>query len=381
MSRMPSPLAQVTATPQPAMTRLDDVEVPAHFSTVDAEVEGIRTATALSDASHICRFRLVGEDAYDVLDAICPLELFLRDGQIRHTLLLTDDGVPMSELYICNDDEDFILLSEGMDRDDLRDFIAIHMPADADAAIEDLDESHAILSLNGPFAWELLAAWLGPEIIGFPYLSFYRPTPDRIFFRTGKTGEFGYLLLVPREEAPAVWETLTDVGGPFELVWAGADALAHCGMENFFFDIWREGQIARAEGLTPIELQLQWRVSYEKSYPGSAALQRRRERGPTHRMIGVVSPSALEAEAPIFWQDRPIGRLLRVAPPRTLAHWIGLALVETAWAYSGIDAFTVGDQPLHTVSTPFVNNLSLAIKPQQHSYRERHLIQTPAQRW
>ena len=66
-----------------------------------------------------------------------------------------------------------------------------------------LQASHELWGLNGPYAWELASALLGPAVLGMTYLSLLRgPAPggddEVICFRAGKTGEYGYDLLVPR---------------------------------------------------------------------------------------------------------------------------------------------------------------------------------------
>ena len=59
---------------------------------------------------------------------------------------------------------------------------------------------YGIIELNGPYAWELMGLVAGEEVIGLPYLSLFHL--DRwICCRTGKTGEYGYEIILPMEEA------------------------------------------------------------------------------------------------------------------------------------------------------------------------------------
>jgi hypothetical protein len=43
-----------------------------------------------------------------------------------------------------------------------------HAPPDLDVRLTDLDADHRVLSLDGPYAWELMGDLVGPEVIGVP---------------------------------------------------------------------------------------------------------------------------------------------------------------------------------------------------------------------
>ena len=149
---------------------------------------------------------------------------------------------------------------------------------------ESLVESHRVFAFSGPYAWEALAPVLGPEVVGMPYLTFAHV--DRtICFRAGKTGEYGYDLLVPAEEEQALWDRILEAGRPFDLEPADLELLDLCALENWAFNIRREGR----SGATPIELQLQWRVCHRKAYRGSVALAERRRTGPSRRLTCLVA--------------------------------------------------------------------------------------------
>jgi aminomethyltransferase len=353
------------------------IDVVRRYSTVEAEVRAIRGAVALSELPHIALARVSGEAAYDVLDRACPAALYIRDGQLLHTLFLADDGTPRADVYVGNDDGAYFVMADGIGNAALAEWLRSCAPSGADATVDDLSLTHTVLSLNGPFAWELLAAVEGPEIIGFPYLSFFRPDVGRVYFRAGKTGEFGYELIVPRERVRSTAETFAEKGRAFDLTFAGLDALAHCAVENWFFDIHSPGRAT----LTPLELQLQWRLAHDKDYVGAAALRARKQQGVGQRITGIESDAPLEAGDDVLLDDTRIGRVLESIRSITTAECIGVALLDRAYAHSGISRYTArrGDRrvPLRTVSPPFVNNMSLFVNPQRHAYVDRDEIRFP----
>ena len=153
---------------------------------------------------------------------------------------------------------------------------------------------------------------------------------------------------------------------PYEWI----EALDHCALENWFFNIRREGRA----GLTPVELQLQWRVSYHKDYLGSSALRERRA-SPAGRVTSVVSPKPLAIGAPVTYQGRLIGRLINAGFSESRSDWVGLALLDLPHAHAGLWGYLAEvdgrEAPLRTVAPPLINNRSLFIDLQQHSWSTR----------
>jgi glycine cleavage system aminomethyltransferase T len=344
---------------------------------LERQVRAIRLGATLSEMEHVACLRVGGEDAFDALDALCPADLFVRDGQMLHTLLLREDGQVLCDLYLCNDDEELILLAEGLPAPELAEHLRAHLPGDLSPTLTDPSQTHALLSLNGPYAWEVMAGLAGPEVVGLPYLTFFHDR-DWTCFRAGKTGEFGYDLLLRREQVAEVKGQILEIGSRMELeiVEAGLEALDHCALENWFFNIRREGRA----GLTPVELQLQWRVSYHKDYPGSSALRGRRLR-PEGRVTTVVSPQPLATGAPVTYQGQAVGKLINCGQSPIRGDWLGLALLDLPHAHAGLSGYLAqvdGRQaPLCTVAPPLINNRSLFIDLQQHSWSTRQQDEFP----
>ncbi|HLM72172.1 MAG TPA: hypothetical protein VK459_05765 [Polyangiaceae bacterium] len=368
------------------MGEITGFRAPLSFSSLEAEVGAIRRSVAVSALPHVTALRVTGDAAYDALDRICPADLSIRDGRMRPTLLLRPDGSILADLYLCRDDEDFLLLAEGTAPGELLDSIRSHLLPGEAVALEDLSETHDLIALNGPFAPELLASLEGPEIIGFPYLTLARFSGDRsLVFRAGKTGEFGYDMLVPKASAEALWGRVIDAGAALDIRPAGALALWHAALENWFFTIHREGRAApitsAASGLSPIELGLQWRVSHRKEFVGSEGLAARKpaSRSHSYRATAIESDLPLAEGDAVFFEDRPIGAVLRAERSVTLEHFIGIGLIEAAYAHSGVDRYRAGAaaHPLRTVSAPFINNLSLYVNPAKHTFARRAEIPFP----
>lgn len=342
---------------------------------VDHEVSAIRDSCALSTMSHAVYLRISGPDAYDAADRIFPTVLRLRDAQIMLTLLLEEDGRLLADVQLGREDDNFLVVIEGLRADEAIAVLRDRMPSGAQVDIEDIGAEHEVLALNGPYAWEVMSALAGPEIVGMPYGTIFR-VRGWTCFRAGKTGEYGYELFVPKSEAPAVRAQILEIGTRFELREAGLEALDRCALENWFFNVRREGR----EDLTPLELQLQWRISYQKDYVGAEALRRRRADGIRRRIACLVGDGPVQAGMNLRFGERTVGHVVNAEFSTLRQQWVAHGVLDTRLSRPGITGFSVGPGSgpvLRTVLPPVVNNRSLYVNPQRHSFRTRSTVTFP----
>jgi len=335
---------------------------------VASEVASVRQRVALTECEHVVGLRLSGPSVFEIVDAICPCELYLQDGQMLHTLLLDETACPVADAYVCADGQDFVLITEGLSPDELRAYLRQCAPAGLALDIRDLGQSQRPVSLNGPYAWELLSAVLSAEVIGLPYLGFYHGSGFTCF-RAGKTGEYGYDLWLDRSGDDGLLERLLNVGGEYGLGRAGLSALDACSLENWVFNMRREGR-AR---LSPIELQLQWRLSYRKAFPGSARLGELRRAGPRRRAVLVASEHELSQGDVLCFAGEPVGEVVLGERSPTRGDVLGIAVLAMPHAHPGVGSLEVARSGASTrvISAPAVNNRSLYVDPQRHSYGTR----------
>ena len=122
---------------------------------VDAEVECIRTRVAVSDTDHAC-VQLRGPGAHELLDRVSPRPLFVRGGQMLHTVFLDEEAKPVADVYVCCDDDSYCVIAEGLDASATIAYLERYR-ASVEVDLVDLTATHAMVSLDGPYAWELLA--------------------------------------------------------------------------------------------------------------------------------------------------------------------------------------------------------------------------------
>lgn len=339
-------------------------------------IQAIRESVTWTRLDRVRYVRITGARARDAIDALCAATLRVRDGQLQHVLLLADDARCFADAYVLCDDEAYDLLVEGPDAAALDAHIRAHLPPELGVGIEDRSASHTVLSVDGPYAWELVSRVAGAESIGLPYLTFFHGA-EWTCYRAGRTGEFGYGLIVETARVAQLESRLLAEGARLDLQRGNADALDQCALENLFFNIHREGRAAA----TPLELQLQWRVSYDKRAVGLDALRKRRAAGARERLTTLVSASAMNVGDVVVLGEQRVGAIVNAGWSETRGDCVALALVDLRWAHPGIDAFTVasagGDAAARSLSGPLLNNRSLFVSPQLHSYATRHELQMP----
>jgi glycine cleavage system aminomethyltransferase T len=340
----------------------------------EREAIALRHSVGWTRSDHIRCVRLEGPGAFDALDRVCPRELYLRNGQMLLTVFLNPEGQVIADVLVCNDDDEFILCVEGMDDAALTGFLQEHTGR-TDTQIVSLAESHAVVSLNGPYSWEVLSELAGATLIGLPYMTFYHAGSWAVM-RSGKTGEYGYDILLPVGEVDGLLDQLDSLKEKFEIVEIGLDALDQCALENCFFSIRREGAATR----DPRQLQLHWRFSSRKQYVGSDSLGHTADQPITHRTTTLIAAEAMNAGDEVYLDGKIVGKIANAGHCWHRSESIALALIEARVAYPGIDGFCVGavdGAAARSVSPPALNNRSLYMNPQIHSFAMRDEVDFP----
>jgi glycine cleavage system aminomethyltransferase T len=346
--------------------------------TRDEEIRVVREAAGLTRMNHVACIRCTGDEALTVLARLSTRRLFLREGQMSHTLFLRDDGLPMADVYVANaEDGGLYVLAEGPTEAELLDLVngaAREVVPGGDFACEGLARDFELLGINGPYAWEVVGSVCGPAALGMPYLSVLH-FEGGMCFRGGKTGEYGYDLLISREALSGFEASLRTEGEPLGLTPVGVSALDQCALENWHFNIRTLKETPYATPLTPLELQLQWRVSYRERFVGSDAVRERLKRGIDVRATSFASATRVGSGDPVWYREHQVGEVLAAGWSPVFDKWVGVALIATRLAAPGIQAFRVGTEgagdPLSTLTPPLINNRSLHIDPHRHSFRTR----------
>ena len=342
------------------------VEIVDAVSGPDQEYALVRDAVALSDASYMQVFRIPEAAAIDALDPqLAGNVARIRFGRMLHTFLADAEGHIAADCYVANNDEEFLLICESLVDDAAirKQFMEAGGP---ESGMEDLTETHAVLSLDGYKAWAVAREVFGSDILGLPYLSVETCTFEGEtvrLFRAGKTSEFGYLVLICREKAEALAAALAAAvarqGGGL----CGCSIQNDLRLEGRFFNVYAEGAVVR----DPLALGIQWMIDFEKpDFCGGEAIRQQRDAGVRHKIMGVIAQPGqdLPAEAPLFEGDEEVGHMVASCMSHVLGCRMGLALVHIDRAYVGVTLSlgTSGGPSITTISMPPIMPKSLSVK-------------------
>jgi len=320
----------------------------------EREYHAIRGAAALFDVSPLYKYRVRGKDAARLLDHVVTRSIQeLKVGQVAYTPWCDAAGKVLDDGTVARLDETtFRMTAAEPNLRWLQD-----NAAGLDVAVEDVSESIAALSLQGPASRAILD---GIE------LKYFRTTETRLagipvtISRTGYTGDLGYELWVSAKDALALWDALIDAGTPHGIVPAGMLALDVARIEAGLMLIDVDYVPARkalieSQTSSPYELDLGWAVKLEKErFVGREALAAEAQRGPQWRFVGIeIDWSSLErlyaevglatrlpatawrTSVPIYAGNEQAGYATSGGWSPLLKKYIALAHLRSSWTAPG----------------------------------------------
>ena len=269
------------------------LSVSSYDDFVQPEYAAIRNSAALIDISPLYKYRVGGPEAEALLNHVVTQDMArIAPGQVCYTAWCDSDGAVRQEgtIFRMADDE-FLVTAAEPAFDWFR-----RSGGGFEAEIDDRSARLAALSLQGPHSRAVLDEATGGAV---EQLGFFRHcTADlagvRVAVsRTGYTGDLGYELWIPQEEALRVWDALIEVGRRWQITPCGLVAMDIARVEAGFVLIgvdYVSSETARVadERYDPYELGLGWAVKLDKgNFVGRRALRGLRERGPARRVIGL----------------------------------------------------------------------------------------------
>ena len=252
----------------------------AYEMTHDREYLALRNACVLIDVSPLCKYQITGADALRFLNRLvtrdvgkCPIGGMLYTPWCNSRGQVIDDGT-IAHLG----EHSYRLTSAEPNLRWLQDN-AIGMQVQ----IEEVSEQIATLALQGPRSRELLMTLTDAPLTDLKYYRFLNTTiadTPVMISRTGYTGDLGYELWLDADRASAerVWDALLQAGRSFALqpagIWALDVARIEAGLIMLDVDYTPANKaMTDAQASTPLELGLEWAVSWNKgSFVGRNAL-------------------------------------------------------------------------------------------------------------
>ncbi|NND74181.1 MAG: aminomethyl transferase family protein [Ilumatobacter sp.] len=261
------------------------------------EYVAVRTAAGAFDTSPLYKYRVVGPDAERFLTGVLARDVrTCRPGQAQYTIWCDERGyVNEDGVVFRHASDEFLLTSAAPNLSYFR-----HQIGRDRVEITDITDALGILAIQGPRSHAVLSA-LAPEIAG---LAYFHHTPAKLggaavtISRTGFTGDLGYEIICDRDDAPAVWDAVFDVGAAHGLIPFGQIALLMARIEAGLLLIGKDFESSRfadndEHRSTPFELGLGWMLRSidddSRPFIGRRALLRERDDGTSRwKMVGLA---------------------------------------------------------------------------------------------
>ena len=317
------------------------------------EYNAIRNAAALIDVTPLYKYMISGPDATRFVNRIIARDINkVAVDQVIYCCWCDEEGKII-------DDGTITRLEENRYRWTAADPNLRWFRQNAfgyDVQIEDITEQLAALALQGPTSGRLLKTVAEADIQNLKY---FRKTSGRIggvevdISRTGYTGDLGYEIWIPWQDAVKVWDALMEAGRGFDIHPAGMLALDVARIEAGLIladvdYISSKKALIPGQKYTPAEIGLSKLVHYDKeNFIGRQALLEERRRGPKRVLVGVevdwtefeslfdrvgLAPqtpaTASRVHVPIFDGREQVGKATSTTWSPLLKQLIALASVE-----------------------------------------------------
>ncbi|QPM67941.1 glycine cleavage system aminomethyltransferase GcvT [Atribacter laminatus] len=311
-------------------------EMPLFYKTITYEHEAVRTKAGIFDLTHMGELRIFGKN--------CELELAqlttndparLLPGRIQYSLLCRPNGGIIDDILAYRLEDEFFLVVNAANTTKDYEWIKSHLKGTAQ--VENLTDSKALIAIQGPES-EKIVAKLEPAVLKLKYYSFLETNafgPGTIISRTGYTGEDGFELYIPWEQAIKTWNSLEETARvkQVKLIPIGLGARDTLRLEMRYplygNDIDDE--------TTPLEANLEWVVKFNHQFIGKESLLEQKRTGIKKCLVGfiVIDRGIPRQGYPIVYHEESVGMVTSGTFSPSLKKNIGMGYVSPSLAKPG----------------------------------------------
>ena len=262
-------------------------EMPINYGSQIEEHHAVRTDAGMFDVSHMTIVDIKGADAKAYLRrlVINDVAKLAVAGKALYTGMLNHEGGVIDDLiiYFFTDTEYRLVVNSATREKDLAWMNT--QAADFDVTITERPE-FGMIAVQGPQAKAKVATLLNAEqtaaVEGMK--PFFGAQADNLFIATtGYTGENGYEIVVPQDQAADLWQQLLDAGVKPCGLGARDTLRLEAGMNLYGLDM--------DETVSPLAANMAWTISWEPSerdFIGRSVLAAQKEAGNQPKLVGLV---------------------------------------------------------------------------------------------
>jgi aminomethyltransferase len=305
-------------------------DMPVNYGSQIDEHHAVRRDAGMFDVSHMCVIDLTGSRVREFLRYLLANDVakLKTTGKALYSCMLNERGGVIDDLivYYMTDTWFRVVVNAGT-RD--KDIAWIKQHATAFSVDVKVRDDLAMIAVQGPNARTKAVSVLGD--VAQPSLElkvFSGGEFGRYFIaRTGYTGEDGFEVILPKEEASKTW-TAFHAAGVAQCGLGARDTLRlEAGMNLYGNDM--------DESQSPLESGLTWTIALEpaeRDFIGRAALEAQHRAGVSKKMVGLLleDRGVLRSHQPVIVEGQPNGEITSGTFSPTLERSIAMARVPVA---------------------------------------------------
>jgi aminomethyltransferase len=294
------------------MVEFAGYHMPIQYEGIMAEHLWTRENAGLFDVSHMGQLMLSGEGVAEALEVLVPGDISaLKEGKMRYSLLLAEDGGILDDLMITATPMGLYVVVNGAVKWDDMGYLREHLPYEV--TINHMDD-RALLALQGPKAVDaLLRVVPGVDALFFMEAgSFFwgpKTDPEPLWIsRSGYTGEDGFEISVPAAHAQALADALCAEPEVKPIGLGARDSLRlEAGLPLYGHDM--NDEISPVEGNASFAISKRRRE--EGGFNGANRILKALAEGPARKLVGfdVDGKMPVREGAPIYSGNEQVGTI------------------------------------------------------------------------
>ncbi|HEC96397.1 MAG TPA: glycine cleavage system aminomethyltransferase GcvT [Euryarchaeota archaeon] len=308
-------------------------EMPVQYTSIIEEHLSVRNSAGIFDVSHMARI-IVSDEYEDVLSKLLTNDVKgMKDYKLKYNLMLREDGTIIDDMIVYKLPGKLIIVPNAGNDEIIASWINKHA---GEEIAEIVTEKYAMVAIQGPKSQEILQKISECDLSG---IKFFRCAEckiagvESIISRSGYTGEDGFEIIMPSEDAVKIWNLILEAGGR-DIKPCGLGARDTLRLEMGFALAGNEF----AGGRTPLEARLDFVIDWDHDFIGKEALLEKKDKIDELLMGIVLESKAIPRHGfEVYKGDKYIGKVSSGGYSPILQKSIALAYIKKEEAHEGND--------------------------------------------
>jgi aminomethyltransferase len=321
------------------MVEFAGYNLPLQFHGIIPEHQRVRTTVGVFDVSHMGRIRISGSDALAFVNQMTTNDAStLAVNQAQYSVMCYPDGGIVDDLVVYRFEDHLLLVVNGANNEKDTNWLQEHLRGDV--RLQNITETVAQLAVQGPKAEPCLKKICSIDLspLGFYWAARAKVADvDCIISRTGYTGEDGFELYLPAEQALRVWDELMLAGKEFQIEPIGLGARDTLRLEMKYCLYGNDIDAT----INPLEAGLGFVVKFDKAggFIGADVLRRIAEEKPKRRLVclEMKDRSIPRPHQKVYADGVEVGTVTSGTMSPSLGKGIALAYVNRKYAATGTE--------------------------------------------